>query len=65
VTTAVSGANPSTCSASFLRKLSGMNSGKYAFSCPVSLNMVSSCCCILSQMPYPRGRITMQPRTGE
>jgi hypothetical protein len=31
VTTAVSGANPSTCSASRLRKLCGMKSGKYAF----------------------------------
>jgi hypothetical protein len=32
VTTAVCGANPSTCSASLCRKLSGMKSGKYAFS---------------------------------
>ena len=31
VTTASSGENPSTCSASFLRKLSGIRSGKYRF----------------------------------
>jgi len=41
VTTAHSFANPSTCSASFWKYDSGMNSGKYAFSWPVALNMPS------------------------
>ena len=50
VTTAHSLANPSTCSASFSRKLSGMNSGKYAFSCPVALNIPSSPRCMFSQI---------------
>jgi hypothetical protein len=51
VTTAVSGANPSTCAASLCRKDSGMNRGKYAFLWPVALNMSSSARCIRSQMP--------------
>jgi hypothetical protein len=42
VTTAASRANPSTCSASLCRNDSGMSSGKYAFWCPVALNMSSS-----------------------
>ena len=50
VTTASSGAKPSTCSASFLRKLSGMRRGKYAFWWPVALNMSSRARCIFSQM---------------
>jgi len=50
VTQASSGANPSTCSASRAKKLCGMNSGKYAFVCPVALNRPSSPCCISSQI---------------
>ncbi len=41
VTTAHSLAKPSTCAASFSRNDSGMNSGKYALTCPVSLNILS------------------------
>jgi hypothetical protein len=37
VTTAHSSAKPSTCSASFAKKLSGMSSGKYALTWPVAL----------------------------
>ncbi len=47
VTTASSGLKPSTCSASFARKLDGMKSGKYALTCPDSLNRESSA----SRMP--------------
>ena len=49
--TATSGANPFTCSFSRSRKLMGMSSGKYAFWCPVSLNIWSSARCMFSQMP--------------
>ena len=41
VTVANSGEKPSTCSASFLINELGINSGKYAFSWPVSLNFLS------------------------
>ena len=51
VTTAHSFANPSTCSASFSKKESGMKSGKYAFTCPVSLNIRSRSRCTFSQSP--------------
>ena len=53
VTTAHSLAKPSTCSASRLKNDFGINSGKYAFWWPVSLNILSSCCCIFSQIAYP------------
>jgi hypothetical protein len=48
VTTAHSLAKPSTCSASFSRNDSGMNSGKYALTWPVSLNMPSRTRCMFS-----------------
>ena len=51
VTTASSGAKPSTCSASSFRKDSGMKSGKYAFSAPASLMRRSSSACMSSQIP--------------
>ena len=51
VTTASSGAKPSTCSASSFKKDSGMKRGKYAFSAPASLMRRSSSACISSQMP--------------
>ena len=41
VTIAHSFAKPSTCAASFSRNYTGMNSGKYALTCPVALNMPS------------------------
>ena len=50
VTHATCGANPSTCSLSFMSRLSGMNSGKYALTWPVALNRRSSACCISSQI---------------
>ena len=51
VTTASSGAKPSTCSFSRSMKLIGISSGKYAFSCPVALNMSSRARCMSSQIP--------------
>ncbi len=42
-----------------------MKSGKYAFWCPVALNMASSSRFMFSHREYPHGRMTMQPRTGE
>jgi hypothetical protein len=50
VTSAISLAKPSTCLASRAMKLSGMNSGKYAFWWPVALNISSSARCMSSQM---------------
>src|SRR5215475_1897053 len=64
VTVKNSGANPSTCSASRSRKLSGMSSGKYAFWCPVALIRPSRSACRSSQIRYPYGLMTMLPRTG-
>ena len=65
VTQATCGAKPSTCSASRISRLSGTNSGKYAFTWPVALNRASRSRWISSQMAYPYGRMTMQPFTGE
>lgn len=64
MTTASSGANPSTWSASLARYDSGISSGKYAFRVPVSLMRASISACIPSHSPYPYGRMTMVPRTG-
>ena len=63
VTTASSGANPSTCSASFSRKLIGISRGKAAFLWPVALKRRSRSRCMASQMAYPWGLMTMQPLT--
>lgn len=41
-----------------------ISNGKYAFSVPVSLMRASISACIRSQIPYPYGRMTMEPRTG-
>ena len=49
VTQATCGAKPSTCSASRISRLSGMNSGKYALTCPVALNR--SIEALLDQLP--------------
>ena len=55
VTTAHSFAKPSTCAASFSRNDSGMNSGKYAFEWPVSLNIaVEDALDVLPQRVAPR-----------
>src|SRR3954452_5781906 len=64
VTTASSGAKPSTWSASRVRYDCGISSGKYAFCVPVALIRASISACIRSHSPYPYGRITMVPRTG-
>mmetsp|Transcript_45647 Transcript_45647/g.92134 ORF Transcript_45647/g.92134 Transcript_45647/m.92134 type:complete len:221 (-) Transcript_45647:515-1177(-) len=64
VTTAHSFANPSTCSASFDKKLRGMNKGKYAFCAPVALILSSSSHRSESHTAMPHGLITMHPRTG-
>src|SRR5919107_101753 len=64
VTTASSGAKPSTWSASRVRYDCGISSGKYAFWVPVSLMRASISACIRSHSPYPYGRITIVPRTG-
>ena len=53
VTQATSGAKPSTCSASFSSRDSGISMGMETFSCPVSLNMASRCSWISSQMRLP------------
>ncbi len=50
---ATSGAKPLACSASRLKKDSGMKSGKYAFWTPCCLIAVSSVACIFSQSAYP------------
>ena len=50
VTQATSGAKPSTCAASLRSRLSGMNSGKYAFTWPVAFRRASSAACISSQI---------------
>mmetsp|Transcript_13168 Transcript_13168/g.39337 ORF Transcript_13168/g.39337 Transcript_13168/m.39337 type:complete len:215 (+) Transcript_13168:1131-1775(+) len=65
VTTAHSLAKPSTCSASFDKKLRGMRSGKYAFSAPVALIRASSASRRRSQTAMPQGLMTMQPLTGD
>ena len=64
VTTAHSLAKPSTCSASLLRKDTGMKSGKYAFWAPAALMRLSSSSRRFSHSAIPVGRITMQPLTG-
>src|SRR3954451_3589262 len=64
VTTASSGLNPSTCSASRWRWLSGMSNGKYTFSAPVALIRRSTSACMCSQSAYAYGRTTIVPRTG-
>ncbi len=51
VTTASSGAKPSTCSASLVRYDCGMNIGKYAFWAPAFLIRASISCCIRSHRP--------------
>jgi len=53
VTHATCGANPSTCSASLTSRLFGMNSGKYALTCPVALIRLSSPRWMNSQIAYP------------
>ena len=50
VTIAHSLAKPSTCSASRARKLLGISSGKYALTCPSSLNFASRVRWMFSQM---------------
>lgn len=51
VTTASSGAKPSTWSASLVRYDCGIRSGKYAFCAPVSLMRSSISRCIRSHRP--------------
>ncbi len=53
VTTASSGAKPSTCSRSRSRNDMGMNIGNAAFRCPVALKRRSSACWMFSQMAQP------------
>ena len=50
VTQAHSGAKPSTWSFSFCSRLSGMRTGIYTFSWPVSLNIRSRTAWMFSQM---------------
>ena len=50
VTHATCGAKPSTCSFSFIRRLSGMKSGKYALTWPVALKRASSSRWMCSQI---------------
>ena len=64
VTIAHSFAKPSTCSASFARKDFGINNGKYAFTCPVSLIISSKEFLINSHNEKPYGLITIVPFTG-
>src|SRR4029453_3122442 len=52
VTTASSGLNPSTCSASRSKKFIGISSGKYAFCAPAALMRVSTARCIRSHRPH-------------
>ena len=64
VTTAHSLAKPSTCSASFERKETGMKGGKYAFRQPVALIRASRSSRTASHSAIPFGLITMHPLTG-
>jgi hypothetical protein len=50
VTTASSGLNPSTCSASRSKKSMGISKGKYAFCAPAALIRPSTSACIRSQI---------------
>lgn len=65
VTHATSGEKPSMCDDSFFKSDSGMNSGKYAFCTPRSLNPASKTSCNNSHILYAYGLITRQPETGE
>ena len=64
VTTANSGLNPSTCSASRSKKLIGISNGKYALRAPAALIRSSTSARIRSHIAYPFGRMTMVARAG-